>query len=133
MTEQDLFARLLQRAWNETDFMVIDEVMAPDCVAHYGREAMPEGNLETRVTTWRRAFPDLHFEVDDHIAAGDKSVTRWHGEGTHRGEFSGIPPTGQRIYYWGVTICRLEGGKIREVWVSSNSAELLAALRAAAS
>lgn len=131
MIEKDPFPQLLQRAWNETDFAVIDEVMAPDCVAHYGREAMPEGNLVARVTTWRRAFPNLHFEIDDHFAAGDKSVTRWHGDGTHRGEFAGTPPTGRRIYYWGITICRLEDGKICEVWVSSNAAEMQAALRAA--
>ena len=42
----------------------------------------------------RGAFPDLTVYVDDLLVAGDKVVVRAHAEGTHRGEFMGMPATG---------------------------------------
>jgi hypothetical protein len=44
-----------------------------------------------------KAFPDLHFNIDQMIASGDYVVSRWTASGTHRGELMGIksrPPGG---------------------------------------
>ena len=43
---------------------------------------------------WRAAF-DFAFTVDDQIAQDDRVCTRWTWNGTHRGEFLGIPATGR--------------------------------------
>lgn len=45
----------------------------------------------------RTGFPDLHFEIEDQLAEGDKVVSRWTITGTHRGEWVGIPPTGKQM------------------------------------
>ena len=39
------------------------------------------------------------------------------GEGVHEGELFGIPPTNRPMKVTGITILRLEGGKIVERWV----------------
>jgi len=41
-------------------------------------------------------------------------VTRWRGSGTHRGDLFGIAPTGKRASFVGITINRIEGGKVAE-------------------
>ena len=41
----------------------------------------------------------------------DRVVTRWSAQGTHRGAFGGIAPTGNVI-----TISRLENGQLVEEW-----------------
>lgn len=62
------------------------------------------------------AFPDLHLNIDDEIAAGDKVVSRWTMAGTHQDELLGIPPTGKRVRQTGVTIYRLANARIAELW-----------------
>ena len=63
---------------------------------------------------WRTAFPDLHFEIVDLLAEGDKVLTRWVLTGTHRGEFLGIAPTGKAIRVEGMSLDRIEGGLVAE-------------------
>ena len=64
----------------------------------------------------RAAFPDLQYTVEDQIAEGDKVVTRYTASGTHRGELMGIAPTGSRVEITGISITRVEDGKIEEIW-----------------
>ena len=50
------------------------------------------------------------------VAEGDRVVVRWTAEGTHQGELLGIPPTGKRLRFSGISIYRLAEGKVAEVW-----------------
>lgn len=52
-------------------------------------------------------------------------VTRWRAAGTHTGEFQGLPPTMRRFTMRGVTIERIEGDGIAEVWVYRDELGLL--------
>jgi predicted ester cyclase len=48
------------------------------------------------VAGYFKAFPDMHFEIDQIIASGDYVVGRWRCTATHRGEFNAShPPTGK--------------------------------------
>ena len=60
--------------------------------------------------------PDLHITIEDQIAEGDKVVTRWTWSFTHTVPFLGAAPTGKHISFTGISIYRLEGGKIVEGW-----------------
>jgi predicted ester cyclase len=54
--------------------------------------------------------------VEDQIGEGDKVVTRYKAGGTHQGELMGIASTGNRIEITGISIMRIDGGKIEEIW-----------------
>ena len=75
--------------------------------------------------TLRAAFPDLHFKVEDQIAAGDRVVTRWTASGTHAGEFQGIPADRQAVRITGIDIDRFVDGKVVECWPEVNELGLL--------
>lgn len=62
-------------------------------------------------------FPDLRVVIEDEIAEGDRVVTRGQMQGTHQGDFLGIPATGKRIDIAYIDIWRLENGKAVENWV----------------
>ena len=74
------------------------------------------------MTDFRTAFPDLNFwGTADLIATGDYVVGRWEGGGTHTGPAFGdfligaLPAaTGRRMHFTGVTVLRVQGGKIVE-------------------
>jgi steroid delta-isomerase-like uncharacterized protein len=62
----------------------------------------------------RAVFPDIHFDVEDMIAEGDKVVSRYTVTGTHQGEFMGIPATGKPVKITTIWIHRLADGRIVE-------------------
>lgn len=60
------------------------------------------------------AFPDSTIHIEDCIAEGDTVVTRWRLNGTHQGEFQGIPATGRPVQFNGIEFNRLRNGKLVE-------------------
>jgi predicted ester cyclase len=64
---------------------------------------------------WNATFSDTHFQVEEHIAEGDTVATRVTFRAVHsRGEIQGLAPTGKQIEVGGVTIERIQNGKIVE-------------------
>jgi predicted ester cyclase len=62
-----------------------------------------------------------HFSVAQH----DVVAIRWTARGTSRGEYLGLPPTGDTIDFTGVTMYRLEDNKIAEIWDTRNTLGIL--------
>ena len=65
---------------------------------------------------FRQGFPDVVSTIEDLIAEGDKVVARWRARATHQGEYMGIPPTGKEVEFTGISVYRIEAGKIAESW-----------------
>ena len=61
-------------------------------------------------------FPDLHSTVLDTVSEGNKVVLRWQIEGTHTGDFLGVPPSGNKITLDVTEIFRVENGQLVEAW-----------------
>jgi len=61
-------------------------------------------------------FPDLHSTVLDTISEGNKVVLRWQIDGTHTGDFLGVPPSGNKITLDVTEIFRIENGQLVEAW-----------------
>jgi len=59
-------------------------------------------------------FSDINFVVDEIFGVEDRVVKRWTFTGTHTGEFAGVPPTGKVMTVQGVSVSRIENGKIAE-------------------
>ena len=97
------------------DLDVAYEIFAPEYVGHPEDVRGPEGAKEM-ARMYRNAFPDVQLSIEDQVAEGDKVVTRWIGSGTHQGEMMGIAPTGNQVRVDGMTISRIEDGKIVEEW-----------------
>lgn len=115
--------RAYDELWNERDVSVVDELVAEDFLNHAappGRQRGRQG-LKEVVRMFAGAFPDFRYEVEDVIAEGDKVAVRDVFRGTHRGEFMGIPATGNRVTMEAIHIYRLsEGreGRLAEHWVA---------------
>lgn len=73
--------------------------------------------LRTRVTSFRRAFPDLRVATDLLIAQDDLVAVHLTGRATHQGTFQGVPPTGRPWTATCTAIYRVAGGRINESWI----------------
>lgn len=114
--------RLLNEFWRDGNVGVLDELLASDCVNYEqsnpelrGKEACKEWAEGVRVAN-RQGFPDFDIAVEDLVAEGEKVAKRWVFRGTHSGEFGGIAPTGKRVTMRGITLYRVAGGKVREIY-----------------
>ena len=120
--------RLVEELWNKGNLSVADELFAPNYEHHdastldFGRG--PESEKK-RATLYRTAFPDVRLTIEDIIAEGETVMTRWSCRGTHKGDLSGIAPTGKQITISGVTIARLANGKMAEGWVNWDALGLM--------
>ena len=114
-----LVQRMYGEAWNLGKLEVIDDICAADYIGigPYGNEHGPEA-VKRGVASRRAAFPDIHVEIDEMIAADDKVVARLTFTGTHEGEFQGIAPTHKKITWSGIWIYRVADGKFVERWHS---------------
>lgn len=114
---------LIRRWWDGlsqgTAAELIDEVYAPDYVLHDPSLPEPVQGLEAVrefIAAVTAAFPDGRATVEDLIAEGDRVVQRVTFQGTHQGEFLGVPATSKPVSAWVMIISRMAGGKIAEEW-----------------
>jgi predicted ester cyclase len=129
--------RLLEETFNEGNLALADELIAPEAENHDPatpaelRGLRGPEQFKRTVAMYREAFPDVRMIVDDVISSGDKVVLRWHSEGTHRGELSGLAPTGTRASVTGINIDRWKDGKVVEAWAEWDNLGLARQLGAA--
>ena len=109
---------LVRRSWATDNPDVLDETYTPDAVWHLPeRDVKGVEEFKQYLTPYITAFPDLNVTVEDEIAEGEKVVERFTMRGTHQGEVEEFgPPTGKQVEIKGITIHRIEGGKIVEEW-----------------
>lgn len=109
-----LIERFIEEFWNQGHLEILDEIIARDCIA-WDQPLGPEGFKQVFVTV-RNAFPDLHFRIEDMVTEHDKVSVRFVEQGTHQGEWFGIPATGNTINVPGIAIFRIADGKIVHQW-----------------
>ncbi|MEP6681355.1 MAG: ester cyclase [Chloroflexota bacterium] len=110
--------RIPLEIFNQGNFGLIDELIAPEFVEHYAQPGVPptrEGFMQVAMAL-RSAFPDLHYTVEDAIEAGDKIVHRLAASGTMKGDFLGIPATGTRATWTEIHIGRVANERLVEHW-----------------
>ena len=105
--------------WNQGRVDLISTYWDAD-LSNFG-ELRSLDHLRLIVETWRTAFPDLHFTVDEQLAEGDQVFSHCTLTGTHLGVFmhpswGTLPPTGKQFTVKHMHLFRLHDGKIVEHW-----------------
>lgn len=60
-------------------------------------------------------FPDLHHTFGDPVVEGNRIVQPFVLNGTHTGEFMGIPPTGKPVRIEAIGIIVAEGDRVKHL------------------
>jgi predicted ester cyclase len=96
----------LARECYAADF--VDHVNAMDLHGHEG--------IRQSTDLYRALFDDLQIRVVDQVSEGDRVASRWVMTGSNRG---------RRAELTGITISRIDDGRIVEDWSALDSLELL--------
>jgi steroid delta-isomerase-like uncharacterized protein len=125
--------KVVSRRWidlfNERDDEGQADVIAPDYVA-YAPVSLEPAPLDSEAWTrflagFVEGFPDLRLTVEDAVAEGELVAQRVHFEGTHTGEFQGLPATHRRVEFHGLELNRFVDGRVAEHWFQLDSLTLL--------
>jgi steroid delta-isomerase-like uncharacterized protein len=111
-----LARRYFEEFLNQGNLCVADEVCHAN-VAYRSPFVAIDGvdRLKRFFLMTRKAFPDLHYVVEDSIAEGDKVVSCFSSRGTCLGGFEGTALSGRQFSVQGVTILGMHDGRITEV------------------
>jgi predicted ester cyclase len=107
----------LEQVCSRGDMSLAPQCYAPDFADHVGRlEYRGLEGVEHSTALYRALFEDLAFDVVDQVAEGDRVASRFVVTGSNRG---------RRVSLWGITISRLDDGRIVEDWSAFDSLELV--------
>jgi steroid delta-isomerase-like uncharacterized protein len=113
--ENKAVVRRFIRVWDTDDPKILDELAAPDILVSYPILPAPvrgAAAFKNVLAGVRAALPDIKIEIGNLIAEGDSVVAPWTISGTHLGDLMGIPPSGKRVAWNGISIYRIEDGKV---------------------
>jgi predicted ester cyclase len=115
----------------ESPITALDDVTADDFQDHAafpgqrpGRAGFADG-VEKLRAAFDQKVRSLHT-----AAEGDLVIDHWSSEGTHRGAFFGIEPTGKNVRIEGFSVWRIKDGRAVEAWGLVDIASLMRQLKA---
>jgi SnoaL-like polyketide cyclase len=106
--------RLVEQVLNGGHLDLVDDLYSPELAPAAQRWISP----------FRAAFPDVHMEVLELVAEGDRVVGRFVCSATHTGIWRGHPPTGRRFERIDeVSFFPVRHGKIVGAWTLEDTLE----------
>ena len=109
--------RWFDEVWNKGKAELIDEMIAPECIAH-GLDD-PSGNpvrgpeeFKKFFLGFRSAFPDIHISVQETVSEDDLVVAYCRINATHKGEAFGMQATGKLIAFEGMRKFWVRDGRV---------------------
>ena len=110
-------ARIYDECFNQRKLDIADQFISPGfAVTGPNSGTGPEG-FKANIRQLVSGFPDIHFTVHHLMAENDRVAVYWTWDGTHRGVFASIPPTGKPVHQEGMVMYRFESGKVTEAKV----------------
>jgi len=114
---REVVRRLYEECINLGKMELLPELVSDDFVAD-GQVGV--SGFANNVAGLRTGFPDIHFTLEDMIAAGDRVVVRWKWRGTHAGPFRGLPASHKPITNTGIVIYQVRDGRVVRAWLETD-------------
>jgi predicted ester cyclase len=116
-TNEQLFRILIEDGFSKGDVSVFDKYASREFVEHQNGFTPPntEG-VKKAIDGLHSAFPDFSMSIEDLSMDGDKVWGRMTAQGTHRGQFGPLPPTGKKFEITVIDIMRFKDGQLIEHW-----------------
>ncbi|WP_270294005.1 ester cyclase [Enterocloster bolteae] len=103
------------------------EFISPECCVKMGEKLIQVGieGMKEHIKATKQTYPDYRMKIIKQFCDGDYVISEFIMEGTHKGEWIGIKPTGKRLVFTGVDIDKVIDGLIVEHGGAVNTFETL--------
>ena len=101
---------------NAHDVTFIDRLVDPNFLDHAPAPGQADGlqGLRDLRVMFFTGFPDIKVTMNQVIAQGDIVAGAMTTEGTHTGDFMGIPATNKKVSFTELHMVRIANGKMTE-------------------
>lgn len=105
----------------------VGQYVSEDCVLKNGEKLIHIGieGMRDHLIAVKNTYPDYSMKIIRQYCEGDYVISEFIMEGTQKGEWLGINPTGKRLTFTGVDIDKVLDGKIVEHGGAVNTFETL--------
>ena len=112
---------------SENQIERMEEFVSPGCCVKIGEKLIPAGidGMKEHIQATKQTYPDYRMKITKQFCDGDYVISEFIMEGTHKGEWIGIKPTGKRLVFTGVDIDKVIDGLIVEHSGAVNTFETL--------
>ena len=126
-----IYRNFIQTIFNEGRVEKLADFVGPDYKLNDAPPDTPKGSaaIAQVVVMFQTGFADLKITLEELVAEGELLAARATTEGTHTGEFLGMPATGKKIMMRGLTMVRIKDGLVRESWVKNDMMGLMNQLK----
>ena len=110
-----------------------EEILTPDyqsCSGYLPTECWGRDASIKIVSGFATSIPDLKFQIQEVLVAGDRVIVRGEVTGTPAGALFGVPHTGKSFRIMAVDIQTIRDGKISKTYHMENWLSALGQLRA---
>lgn len=91
-----------------------DSNFTKDVVMHVNPDIVGINSARAYYANYLTGFSNITFTIKDVFGQADKLVKYWNFSGDNTGVFFGMPATGKHVSIDGVTLVRMQDGKIAE-------------------
>ena len=110
--------RFVEEVWNGRNYQAVSDLYAEEYANPFG--IGPAARAEP-IRHYHQTFPDLQYDIEELIVAGDTVVLRAAFRGTDTGGYAGRAATGRAVDDWVVTIMHFDGDRVVREWAGADN------------
>ncbi|MEX0739044.1 MAG: ester cyclase [Pseudohongiella sp.] len=105
----------------------VEKYFTPDYSVNLTNKKLSGGfsTIQSTLSAQMRAFSNIEVKVEILIEGVDRIAWQRTMSATHSGAYKGFPASGQQLIWRDMVVSQIEGGRIKEEWLSTDLAEQL--------
>jgi predicted ester cyclase len=111
-----LVRSFINEIFNEHNLSSIEKYFGNETVEGSPQAGKSGEGFKLMLTEFFKAFPDWRANIEYIVAENNLVMIFLNGNGTHKGDFRGIPPTDKLVNIRSADLYKIENGIIRGHW-----------------
>ena len=111
-----LIRSFIQEIFNKHDLSTIEKYFGNETVEGSLQAGKGGEGFKLMLTEFFKAFPDWRANIEHIVAENNLVMIFLNGNGTHKGDFRGVPPTNRPVNIRSADLYKIENGLISGHW-----------------
>jgi len=111
-----LIRSFIHEIFNEHNLSSIEKYFGNETVEGSPQAGKSGEGFKLMLTEFFKAFPDWHANIEHIVAENNLVMIFLNGNGTHKGDFRGVPPTNRLVNIRSADLYKMENGVITGHW-----------------
>ncbi len=117
--QKNVVRRFYQEMWDRANTSIVPELFHPDFTFRGSLGPVLVGNKEFgEYVSWLTdTLDEYRTDIFSLVEEGNTVIAKVRFRGIHVKPFFGFPPTGNRVWWYGIPIFTFSGDRVHDLWV----------------